>query len=691
MVKSEDNKNTSLPFEYGQQDTSARRLAAIMFTDIVRYSSIMSQNEEQALELLHKNRSIQKHLIDQYNGTCLKEMGDGILAMFNTAFDSQACALAIQKSIKEQCTHQVRIGIHLGDIYLEDNDAFGDGVNVASRIQSIADPGGIYISESVFKAVRARSDHPVEDLGEIYLKNIAYPIRVFAILGDGLPSPSSQMQKSEVLQKKPSWSKSIDNPDEGQWIGHQRQTSNRSIAVLPFKNLSPDQENQYFADGVMGDILNNLQQMHELRVISQTSVEQYRNTTKPISQIGSELSVNYLLEGSVRKAEDQIMITAQLINAEDDRHIWANNFTSTYSTKGIFDIQRKIAEKIVSELQLKISPEKVAEITQPKTENKDAYDNYLRGMFHWYKLSGRSFETALHYFEMAKEKDPNYALAYAGIALVWGGYLQYGLVSPKEAMPKVKEAAAKALAIDSSVAEVHYRLALGMSCGWWEWNWEIGEREYKMTIELNPNLAEARIYYAHLLNQQRRPEEAKIQAEKAMEIEPFNTTIQVIYAMHLNLVNKYEESIKVLNSILATDSNNYSALATLRSSYHNLQMYDKALDAWEKSFATKRDQVAIERLKQGNKEGGYNMALQRVAELLITRRADSFVTPWQIATLYTRAGKNNEALNWLEKALEENDPNMPYISVDPIFKEIRNDPRFSELLKKMKLPQKILG
>jgi tetratricopeptide (TPR) repeat protein len=258
-------------------------------------------------------------------------------------------------------------------------------------------------------------------------------------------------------------------------------------------------------------------------------------------------------------------------------------------------------------------------------------------------------------------------------------------------MPKVKEAAAKALAIDSSLAEVHYMLALGMSCGWWEWNWEIGEREYKKTIELNPNLAEARIYYAHLLNQQRRPEEAKIQAEKAMEIEPFNTTIQVIYAMHLNLVNKYEDSIKVLNNILATDSNNYSALATLRSSYHNLQMYDEALEAWEKSFATKRDQVAIERLKQGNKEGGYNMALQRVAELLITRSADSFVTPWQIATLYTRAGKNNEALNWLEKALEENDPNMPYISVDPIFDELRDNPRFSKLLKKMKLPQKILG
>jgi tetratricopeptide (TPR) repeat protein len=282
----------------------------------------------------------------------------------------------------------------------------------------------------------------------------------------------------------------------------------------------------------MGDILNKLQQMHELKVISQTSVEQYRNTMKPISQIGSELGVSYLLEGSVRKACDEIMITAQLINARDDRHVWADNFTSTYSTKGIFNIQREIAEKIVTKLQLKISPEKIAEITKPKTKNKNAYDHYLRGMFHWYQVTAQGLETALRYFELAREEDPNYAPAYAGIAMVWGGYIQHGLVSSEEASPKVKEAAAKALALDSSLAEVHYMLGSVMQNGWWEWNWEVAEREFKKTIELNPNFAEARLYYAHQLNIQGRPDEAKIQAEIAMEIEPFNPFIQVVYAMH---------------------------------------------------------------------------------------------------------------------------------------------------------------
>ena len=682
MERPGDTRNPSQPSEY-------RQLAAIMFTDIVSYSKLMSQNEQLALDVMRSNRSIQKSMVEQYNGKWVKEIGDGVLAMFRTAYDSLQCAMAIQKAIREQCDHQVRIGIHLGDITIEEEDAFGDGVNIAARIQSIADPGGIYISESVFKAVMARSDHPVYDLGEINLKNITYPIRIYALRGEALPSPSDQMLKQEVLKKKPRKPKSVYNLDDEQWTDHHRKTSDLSIAVLPFKNLSPDQENQYFADGVMGDILNNLQQMSELRVISQTSVEQYRNTTKSISQIGSELGISYLLEGSVRKAYDEIMITAQLINARDDRHIWANNFTSTYSTKGIFNIQREVAVKIVSELQLKISPEKVAEITQPKTKNKNAYDHYLHGMFHWYQMTAQGLKTALKYFELARDEDPNYAPAYAGIAMVWGGYIQHGFVSSKEASPKVKEAAAQALALDSSLAEVHYMLGMAMLTGWWEWNWEIAEREFKKTIELNPNFAEARLYYAHQLNIQGRPEEAEIEAVKAMEIEPFNSFIQVVYAMHLNLVRKHEESIKILNSLLATDPNNHFALSTLRSSYHNQQMYDEALEVWERSFVAKGDQESLEALKRGNNEGGYRLALQRIAELLVARSDTNFITPWQIATLYTRARKNHEALDWLEKAYRDQDANMPYISVDPIFDELRDDPRFGELLRKMKLPERI--
>lgn len=679
MEKTGETRNPSQPVEY-------RQLAAIMFTDIVSYSKLMSQNEQHALDVMRKNRSIQKSLVEQHNGKWVKEIGDGVLAMFQTAYDSQQCALAIQKAIREKCNHQIRIGIHLGDITIEDGDAFGDGVNIAARIQSIADPGGIYISESVHKAVMARSDQPVHDLGEICLKNIAYPIGIYALLGEGLPSPSNENQKSEVWNKKPPRTNSVDSTNEERSTVNHLGTSDLSIAVLPFRNLSADQENQYFADGVMGDILNKLQQMHELKVISQTSVEQYRNTTKSISQIGSELGVCYLLEGSVRKGYDEIMITAQLINAGDDRHVWADNFTSTFSTKGIFNIQKEIAEKIVKELQLKISPKKLAEITQPKTKNRNAYDHYLRGMFHFYQVTAQGLETALRYFELAKDEDPNYALAYAGMAMVWGGYIQHGLVSTEEASPKVKEAAAKALALDSTLAEVHYMLAAVMQNGWWEWNWEVAEREFKKTIELNPNFAEARLYYAHQLDIQGRWEEAEIQAERAMEIEPFNQFIQVVYAMHLNLVRKHEESIKVLKNLLATEPNNHFALSTLRSSFHNMQMYDEALETWEKSFEARRDKIAIEALKQGSNEGGYGTALQRIAELLIARSKNSFITPWQIATLYTRAGKKIEALDWLEKAYEDRDANMAYISVDPIFDGLRDDPRFDELLKKMKLP-----
>ena len=272
-----------------------------------------------------------------------------------------------------------------------------------------------------------------------------------------------------------------------------------------------------------------------------------------------------------------------------------------------------------------------------------------------------------------------------------GGYLQHGWASYDEVSPKVKEAAAQALALDSSLAEVHYMLALTMYTGWWQWNWEVAEREFKKTIELKPNFAEVRIYYAHLLCIQGRIEDANIQGKMAMEIEPFNPFIQVAYAMHLNLIHKFEEALRVLNNLLEREPNNLFALSTLRSTYHNLKMYDKALEVWKKSFAIRDDQEAIATLIQGQDEGGYSLALHRLAELLVNRSDAGFVPPWQIATIFTRAGRNQEALDWLEKAYCAQDANMPYMSADPIFDELRKYPRFCKLLKKMKLPERIVS
>ena len=458
----------------------------------------------------------------------------------------------------------------------------------------------------------------------------------------------------------------------------------KSIAVLPFADMSPFEDQKYFADAIQDDILTNLQKVGDLRVISRTSTEQYRNSSKNANEIGSELKIKYLLEGSTRKDNNQIILNTKLINTQDQSQIWVNQYTSEYTINGLLDIQKDIAANIVSELAMNITPKEVVEITQVKTNNIEAYDYYKRGMFYWYQLSKTSIKRAHQYFELAREKDPNYALAYAGIAKVWGAYVQQGYMSFDEAKPKIQEASDKALALDTSLVEIHYLLAI-QNC-WWKWNWEVSVREFQKTITLRPNFAEARAYYSHTLNILGYPEEADIQAKKAMEIESFNPLVQAIYGQHLNFMNKNDEAIKVMENLLITDPRNDIALSNLRSSYHNKKMYEKAIDTWEKFLTVRKDYSSIVALKRGYKEGGYSMALQRTAEHFIARSDTSFVSPWQIATLYIRAGLKQEALYWLEKAFEYHDPNIVYIGIDPIFNDLRDEHQFKNILTQLNLP-----
>jgi len=222
---------------------------------------------------------------------------------------------------------------------------------------------------------------------------------------------------------------------------------------------------------------------------------------------------------------------------------------------------------------------------------------------------------------------------------------------------------------------------------WTDWDWPGADREFRRAIELNPNYAQARVYYSHFLNYMGRPKEAAMQADRGLELDPLNTLFQGIYAMYLMQARRYDDAVALLRKILATAPNDAIALSTLRSAYHMKRMYKEALEIGKATYAAKGDQEAVDALERGFAEGGYQGALRRVAETLVERSKTTFVTPWQIATLYTRAGMNKEAIDWLEKAYQAHDQNMPYISVDPIFDDLRPDPRFQDLLRRMKLPQ----
>jgi serine/threonine protein kinase/tetratricopeptide (TPR) repeat protein len=455
-----------------------------------------------------------------------------------------------------------------------------------------------------------------------------------------------------------------------------------TLAVLPLENLSGDPQQEYFSDGMHEALITDLAQLGGLkRVIARTSVMRFKGTKTSLSKVAQELKVDGLITGAVLRSGDRVRVTAQLIDPATEAQLWAHSYER--DLRDVLSLQNEIVSAITREVRVRLTPQEETRLAISRQVNPEAYDAYLKGMFYWYRLNQKSLDTALQYFMLAMEKDPEYAPAYAGIAHVWGGYKQQGLVSFEEATPKQKAAALKALELDSTIAEIHYMLA-GINT-WTDWDWLGADREFRRAIELNPNYPDARIYYSHLLNYLGRPKEAALQADRALEIDPLNTLFQGIYAMYLMQARRYDDAIAMLRRILDTSPNDAIALSTLRSAYHMKRMYKEALEIWKASYAAKGDREAEDALERGYAEGGYQGALRSVAEMLVARSRTKFVTPWQIATLYTRAGMNTEAIDWLEKAYQAHDQNMPYLSVDPIFDDLRNDPRFQDILRRMKL------
>jgi len=450
----------------------------------------------------------------------------------------------------------------------------------------------------------------------------------------------------------------------------------KSIAVLAFTDMSPNKDHEYFSDGISEEILNLLAKVKDLKVISRTSSFAYKGREGNIKQIAGELHVGHILEGSVRKSGNTLRITAQLINARDGTHVWSETYDREMSD--IFKIQDEIAGKVTKQLESTLLDQIASTVTDP-----NAYDLYLQGMYHWNKLTSESLETALNYFEIARNIDPNYALAYAGIANVWVGKAQQGLSTFSEAEPKMEEAVAKALALDSSSAEIYESKAW---LSWQQWNYEESRNAFRKAIQLNPNLSRARVYFGFALIFNQQHEEARRQMDMAIQLDPFNSLYKAIYGQSLNFMRQFDEAIHLFESALEVSPQDPIALSNLRTTYHMIGMYDKALEVWKSFYDAKGDHEAVEVLSKGNKEGGYHKALEDLAELLIDRSDSTYITPWQIATIYTRAGQKDKALMWLQKAFDIHDSNMPSIGVDPIFDIFKDNPGFTDLLKKMNFP-----
>jgi tetratricopeptide (TPR) repeat protein len=390
-----------------------------------------------------------------------------------------------------------------------------------------------------------------------------------------------------------------------------------------------------------------------------------------------------VIEGSVVKMGDQIKVSARLINAPKNEYLWAENYEREFSN--ILGLQGEIAQSIAGQVKIKLTPQEETMLAVSRKVNPEAHEAYLKGLFNLYKFTPSGIETARQYFELALEKDPDFALAYAGMATVWGSYQIQGFKSALETRPKANVAMMKALELDSTLADVHYTLAVIRS--WTDYEWAAGEKAFQRTLALNPNHAEAHAYYSQLLYVLKRPKEAMPHIERALELDPFNTLLRALYGMDLNYVHRSDEAIEMLRNTLRTASDVHPiVLSTLRTSYELEGMYEEALEMWKEFYAGRNDHEGLEALERGYGEAGYHGAMLRMAEMMVERSKKAYVTPWQIATLYTRAGKNSEAIDWFEMAYEQHDTNMPALSMDPLFDGLRSEPRFKDLLSRMNLP-----
>ncbi len=438
-----------------------RQLVAILFADMTGYTALMQENEQLAREKRMRLKEVLDNGIAQFNGKTLQYYGDGSLSIFNSAIDAVNSALFIQQHLLQSPKVDVRIGIHTGDVIIDDTNIYGDGVNFASRIESLAPAGSILISEKVFDEIKNQDDIHAVELGYFELKNIKQPARVYAISHDSIIVP-----KRDAIK------------------GKTRPPMNR-LAVLPFVNMSADVDNEYFSDGITEELLNSLTKVDGLQVTSRTSAFAFKGKNDDIRDIALKLNVDKILEGSVRKSGNRVRITAQLINASDGYHIWSENYDRNLTD--IFEVQDEISGIIANRLKENLLPS--AGKSKHNAGNIQAYTYYLKGLHFRNRMTPADAKVALNFFEQAIKEDREYALAYALVAETYAYLGSTGQMSPSKAFDLVKEYADKALHLDSTLPEALTAKAARLL--YYEWKWKEASDALHKVIELNPGAVSA--------------------------------------------------------------------------------------------------------------------------------------------------------------------------------------------------------
>jgi TolB-like protein/DNA-binding winged helix-turn-helix (wHTH) protein/Tfp pilus assembly protein PilF len=559
-------------------------------------------------------------------------------------------------------------------------EALGDSAESPRFVETVARRGYRFLADVKVDAeapVRspelATLPHPVAEAGDLpdlagkpripkhFLPSLMWKISAFALL---------LLVASLAVWKIHSWNRPS--------------SAIRSLAVLPLESLSSDASQDYFADGMTDELISDLGQISALRVISRTSVMTYKHARKPLPQIARELNVDAVVEGTVLRSGDQVRITAQLIEASTDKHLWSQSYEG--ELRDTLALQNQVARAIANQIRINLNPQEQAALKTVRIVNPQAYESYLKGRYFWNKRTADGLKVALAYFHQATDEDPNYAQAYSGLADTYAllGDWQYAVMTPKEALPKAKAVATKALELDSALGEAHNSLAFCLDG--FDWDFDSAGKEFRRAIELNPGYATAHHWYAWHLSLLGRYDEAIPEMRKAESLDPLSLIINADLAELLVLAHSYDQSIQQSRKTIEMDSNFALAHIQLAQAYLAKHMNEEAVAELQKAVQLSGGSpTSIANLARAYVATGKRSEAQKLLSDLKKRSSPSSSYAAEISVIYAALGDTDQAMNWLEKGYEERF--NPGVLLRPGFDPIRSDPRFEDLVRRIGFPR----
>jgi TolB-like protein/Tfp pilus assembly protein PilF len=637
------------------------RLSVVWFSDLVGWSSLTAEDEDKAIALMRRFQAAVRAVVSEERGRIVKFIGDAALVESPSAEAAVMAADEVRGLMR--AGESIRTGIHLGDVAVgRDGDLYGDGVNTAQRIQTVAEAGQIVVSGDVWRQLRNRSTFRFEPLGERELKGVeALDLYVVTeVTQIHRPAAPEHPAAAEPTQAPA--------PTE------------RSIAVLPFMNLSSDPENEYFSDGITEEILNALVKVSDLKVASRTSSFAFKGHQGDVQEIAEKLKVATVLEGSVRKAGNRVRITSQLIGAADGYHLWSETYDR--QLEDIFAIQDDIAQAIVTALKATLTGDEGEKLVTPTTDNLEAYTLYLKGRFHYNKDSEADLRKSLELYQQALGYSPDYAKAWAGIADSWM-HLADDYVPPEQGYTAAKEAAEKALELEPELAEAH--TARGKVLGWYDWDFGAGELALRRAVAANPNYADAHWALGSLLPTTGHMKEALQEIRTAQMLDPLSAVASYWHARYLLYARRTEDAIEESRRALNLDPDFAYGLAILGRAQLLEGKNEEALDSLRRSAEVGGSNTFQAFLAFGLAATGQQEKAREILKEIAPEEGAAYVRSEFLAAVYGALGDLDEAFRLLERAYAERSAGLIYLHLDPLFDSLREDPRLNEMVQRIDL------